>query len=73
MKIRFESNDDLPLRKIVSILVFIIAAGSVFKEDSSYYPQAHFCLYEFVMNYKEYTTFVQYTYHFLNHWYSKKH
>ena len=49
-KIRFESDDDLPLGKILSILVCIIAVGSVFKEDNNYYPQAHLheCLCKFV-------------------------
>ena len=48
-KIRFESDDDLPLGKILSIPVCIIAVGSVFQEDNNYYPQVylHECLYEF--------------------------
>ena len=37
IKIRFESDDDLPLGKILSIPVCIIAVGSVFQEDSNYY------------------------------------
>ena len=41
MKIRFESDDDLPLGKILSILVCIIAVESVSKKDNNYYPQAH--------------------------------
>ena len=50
MKIRFESDDDLPLGKILSILVCIMAVESVVKEENKYYPQAHSheCLYEFV-------------------------
>ena len=49
-KIRFESDDDLPLGKVLSIPMSIIPVGSVFKKDSNYYPQAHLheCLYEFV-------------------------
>ena len=48
MKIRFESDDDLPLGKILNIPVCIIAVGSVFKEDDNYYPEAHLheCSYE---------------------------
>ena len=46
MKIRFESDDDLPLGKRLNILVCIIVAGSVFQEDNNYY--LHECLYEFV-------------------------
>ena len=50
LKIRFESNDDLPLGKILSIPVCIIAVASVFQENNNYYPQVflHECLYEFV-------------------------
>ena len=49
MKIKFESNDDLPLGKILSIPVCIVTVGSVFQEDNSYYPQVylHECLYEY--------------------------
>ena len=48
LKISFESDDDLPLSKILSIPVCIITFGSVFQENSNYYPQVHFheCLYE---------------------------
>ena len=50
MKIKSESNDDLPLGKVLSILMCIIVAGSVFKRDNNYYLQIYFheCLYEFV-------------------------
>ena len=50
MKIRFESDGYLPLGKILSIPVCIIAVGSVFKGDSNYYLHAylHECLHEFV-------------------------
>ena len=41
MKIRFESDDDLPLGKILSIPVCIIIVGSVFQENNNYYPQVH--------------------------------
>ena len=49
MKTKFESNDDLPLGKILSIPVCIITVGSVFQEDKNYYPQVylHECLHEF--------------------------
>ena len=49
-KIRFESDDDLPVGKILSIPVCIIAFGSVFKRDNNYSPQAdlHEYFYEFV-------------------------
>ena len=44
MKARFESNDDLPLSKILNIPVCIIIVKSVFQEESNYYPQV--LLYE---------------------------
>ena len=50
MKIKFQSDDDIPLGKILSIPVCIIAVRSVFKRDNNYYRQSHLheCLYEFV-------------------------
>ena len=49
MKIKFESNDDLPLGKILNIPVCITIVRSVFKEDGKYYPKVllHECLYEY--------------------------
>ena len=49
MKIRSESDDDLPLGKILSIPMCIIAVRSVFKRDK-YYSKVylHECLIEFV-------------------------
>ena len=49
MKIKFESNDDLPLGKTLNILVCIIVARNVFEEDGKCYPQVllHQCLYEY--------------------------
>ena len=38
-KIKFESNDDLPVGKILNIPVCIIIVRGVFKEDGKYYPQ----------------------------------
>ena len=38
MKIKFESDDDLPLGKILSISVCVIIVGSFFQEDNTYYP-----------------------------------
>ena len=50
MKIRFESDDDLTLGKILSFPVCIIAVESVSEKDNNYHSQAHLheCLYEFV-------------------------
>ena len=49
MKIKFESNDDLPLGKMLNIPVCIIIVRSVFEEDGKYYPQVllHKYLYEY--------------------------
>ena len=49
MKARFESNDDLPLGKILNIPVCIIVVNSVFQRDNNYYPQVLLCecLYEY--------------------------
>ena len=48
MKIKFKSNDDLLLGKILSIPVCVVTVGSLFQEDSNYYPQVHLheCMYE---------------------------
>ena len=48
MKIRFESDDDLPLGEALNILNMIIVTTSVFEKDSKYYPQVylHEYLYE---------------------------
>ena len=51
MKARFESNDDLPLCKILNIPVRIIVAKSVFQRDNNYYPQ--FLFYECLCEYEE--------------------
>ena len=49
MKIRFDSDDDLPQGKILSIPVMVIT-GSVFQEGNKYYPQVHLheCVYKSV-------------------------
>ena len=39
MKIRFESDDDLTLGKMLNIPACIIIARSVFQENNKYYPQ----------------------------------
>ena len=50
VKIGFESNDDLPLGKILSIPSVIIVTKSVLQEYNKYYPQVflHECVHEFV-------------------------
>ena len=39
MKIKFNSDDDLPLNKQLKFINLIIIVGSVFEEDGEYYPQ----------------------------------
>ena len=39
MKIRFESNDDLPLNKPLEFHALTLIVRCVFKEDNEYYPQ----------------------------------
>ena len=48
MKIKFNSNDDLPLNKILTLHMLAIIVRSVFEEDGKYYPQIFLdeCLYE---------------------------
>ena len=38
-KIRFESNDNLPLNKPIKLRLLIIIIRSVFSEDGKFYPQ----------------------------------
>ena len=49
MKIKFKSDDNLPLVKILNIPVSTIAVRSVIQENNNYYPQVHLrkCLYEY--------------------------
>ena len=51
MKARFESNEDLPLSKILNIHVCIIIAKSVFQEDNNYYPQV--LLHEYLYKHED--------------------
>ena len=48
MKIKFNSDDDLPLNKMVKLHMLTIIVRSVFEEYGKYYPQAFLneCLYE---------------------------
>ena len=40
MKIKFSSDDNLPLNKIIKLRMLTAIVRSVFEEDSKYYPQA---------------------------------
>ena len=39
IKIKFNSDDNLPLNKILKLHMLTIIVKSVFKEDGKYYPQ----------------------------------
>ena len=54
MKIRFESDDNLPLGKILNILVDAIIVKSVFQENNKYYQQVHLhvCFYKHEYEYE---------------------
>ena len=48
MKIKFNSDDKLPLNKTLKLHNLTVVARSVFQEDNKYYPQVFLdeCLYE---------------------------
>ena len=48
MRIKFNSDDNPPLNKIVKLHMLTIIVRSVFREDGKYYPQVFLdeCLYE---------------------------
>ena len=41
MRVKFKSNDNLPLDKMLSISNLIIVLGSVLQKDNKYYPQVY--------------------------------
>ena len=51
VKIRFSSDDDLPLNKMLKLHMLTIIVRSVFEEDRKYYPQVFLdeCLCEVLM------------------------
>ena len=48
MKIKFDTDDDLPLNKPLKLHMVTIIVRSVFQEDKKLYPQIYLdeCLYE---------------------------
>ena len=48
MKIKFISDDNLPLNKMLKLPMLTVIVRSVFEENSKYYPQVFWeeCLYE---------------------------
>ena len=49
MKIKFESDEDLSLGKVLNIPVCVIIVRFVFDKNKNYYPQVslHECFYEY--------------------------
>ena len=48
MKLKFDSDDNLPLNKILEFRVLTITIRNIFEKDGKYYPQIFLddCLYE---------------------------
>ena len=48
IKIKFDSDENLPLNKIIKIPIVAIAVRTVFHENNKYYPQVSLdeCLYK---------------------------
>ena len=48
MKIKFDTEDNLPLNKQLKLHMLTIIVRSVFEEDGKFYPQLYLddCLYE---------------------------
>ena len=53
MKIKFKSDDDLPLNKQLKFINLTVIVKTVFEEDGKCYPQIFLdeCLYEFLKCY----------------------
>ena len=41
MKIRFNSDDDTPLNKVLNFHALTIVISSIFENDGKYYPQIY--------------------------------
>ena len=48
MKVQFNSDDNLPLNKVLKFHILIIIIINIFEKDSKYYPGIYLddCLYE---------------------------
>ena len=46
MKIKFKSDDEPHLNKMIEIPSMIIVVRAVFHENNKYYPQVYICLYK---------------------------
>ena len=52
IKIRFDSDDDLSLNKILSIAILNIVVKSVFQNENKYYPLIHTHEWEYECEYE---------------------
>ena len=50
MKIKFNSNDDFPLNKLLKFYLMTITIRSVFEEDGKLYPQVFLNDYLYELN-----------------------
>ena len=48
MKIKFDTDDNLPLNKLLNLHMLTIIVKSVFEDEGTFYPQVYLddCLYE---------------------------
>ena len=48
MKIKFKSDDDIPLKKALNFTTITVIIRNIFEKDGKYYPQifSNECLYE---------------------------
>ena len=48
MKIKFDTDDNLPLNKLLNLHMLTIVVKSVFEDEGTFYPQVYLddCLYE---------------------------
>ena len=51
MKIKFNSDDELPLNKMIEILTMTIVVRAIFHQNKKHYPQ--FCLDEILYKMKK--------------------
>ena len=48
MKIKLNSDDDIPLNKVLNFLIITVNVRNIFEKDSKYYPKCFLdeCLFE---------------------------
>ena len=50
MKIKFNSDDNLPLNKVLTLHMLTVIVRSVFEEDGKYYPSFFRWLFVWIIN-----------------------